>query len=160
MDARTNRLPDIRNVVSNADFYQWELANPVNWIVSGEVAEDPEVTQVGTGEGHGGMGTGCCNLYTSAGDMIAVNQSISLVKHRRYRYSIKVDTVIVGAVRWDDMTYATFAGVTYETGTFEGVFRALGDIIEIRTRRGVSGSENNVTVDDYTVKRLRQQVVL
>lgn len=40
--------------------------NPTGWDVVGEIGTDPEVSEVGAGETHGGAGTGYCNLYSSA----------------------------------------------------------------------------------------------
>ncbi|MGP1665287.1 MAG: hypothetical protein ACTS5I_05120, partial [Rhodanobacter sp.] len=40
--------------------------DPDGWATSGESGSDPEISEVGTGEGHGGSGTGWINLFTSA----------------------------------------------------------------------------------------------
>lgn len=40
--------------------------NPTSWTVSGEVASDPEISEVGAGLGHGGGGTGYVNFFSSA----------------------------------------------------------------------------------------------
>ena len=58
------------NTVVNGDFSSWTGTapnrNPNSWSVSGETGTDPELTEVGPTEGHGGVGTGAFNLFTTA----------------------------------------------------------------------------------------------
>ena len=51
---------------ANGDFSAWTADNPDGWTVLGESGSDPEVSQVGSGESHGGSGSGSANFYSSA----------------------------------------------------------------------------------------------
>jgi hypothetical protein len=85
-------------LVVNGNFANWTADNPDNWTVIGEVGADPEVSQVGTGEGHGGVGVGMCNLYSSAtGNQPQIQQNI-LPANSWVRGSIVVDTVVAGSI--------------------------------------------------------------
>lgn len=53
--------------VTNGDFENWTLGNPDGWNVVGESGTDPEISQVGSGELHGGTGTGSVNFYRTSG---------------------------------------------------------------------------------------------
>lgn len=54
-------------LLTNEAFADWTADDPDGWTVSGESGADPEVSEVGTGEGNGGAGTGSANLFTSGG---------------------------------------------------------------------------------------------
>lgn len=82
----------------NNTFVAWTLDNPDNWTVVGEVGVDPEISEVGPGEGHGGVGLGRCNIYASAaGGLPRIQQAIFTVGHW-YLVSVDIDTVISGAI--------------------------------------------------------------
>jgi hypothetical protein len=53
-------------LLTNGDFANWTGDDPDDWTVQGESGADPEVSEVGTGQAHGGAGTGACNFYSSA----------------------------------------------------------------------------------------------
>ena len=63
------------DLVTNGDFDDWTGDNPDSWTVTGESGTDPEVSEVGNNEGHGGAGTGACNIYTTA-NSIYLNQNV------------------------------------------------------------------------------------
>lgn len=85
------------NIIVNGTFSSWGSDNPSNWTVTGEVGTDPEVSEVGANEGHGGTGTGACNLYTTSAD-ISIRQS-SLVVGKTYQITVTVTNIVSGAVQ-------------------------------------------------------------
>ena len=96
----------------NGDFANWTTDNPDDWIVYGEVANDPEVSEVGTGEGHGGVGSGMCNIYTTDTDLVYIRQADLMTVGEYYKAEIKVDTVVAGGVTFNTMkvdgSYVTY----------------------------------------------------
>lgn len=58
------------NTVVNGTFTNWTGTapnrNPDNWNVSAESGTNPELTEVGPAEGHGGAGTGAANFWSTA----------------------------------------------------------------------------------------------
>jgi hypothetical protein len=78
--------------LANAGFDNWTAGNPDNWTVTGESGSDPEVSQVGTSETHGGGGTGLANLYTSSA-ALTIAQSV-LQTGTRYKITLTIDGVL------------------------------------------------------------------
>lgn len=69
----TMPVPELgAELLTNGDFSAWTGGNPDSWVVTGEVGTDPEVSQVGSGELHGGAGTGAANFYRTAGGFSAL----------------------------------------------------------------------------------------
>ena len=54
-----------KELITNGDFAAWTGDDPDNWTIIGESGSDPEVSEVGSDEGHGGASTGSCNIYTT-----------------------------------------------------------------------------------------------
>ena len=50
------------NLFVNGDFTNCTTDDPDNWVLAGEAGNDPEISHVGSYEGHGGAGTGSCNI--------------------------------------------------------------------------------------------------
>ncbi len=88
-----DQFGDQTNLVTNGDFAAWTGDNPDDWTVTGEVAADPECSEVGIGEGHGGAGTGACNLFNTV-DLIFIEQQITgLVAGASYGIEIELGAV-------------------------------------------------------------------
>ena len=135
-------------LLTNGSFANWSADNPSNWTVVGESGSDPMVNEVGAGEGHGGAGTGKCNLYSSASNNLpAITQNV-LVANSTYEFEINVDTVAAGSVTVVD-TGGGFASSTSSTGRRKGIGRALN--VGFRVRGG-SVAPTDVTIDDASVK--------
>ncbi|GAI16215.1 unnamed protein product, partial [marine sediment metagenome] len=96
--------PGGNDLVVNGDFAHWTDDDPDDWRISGESDDDPEISEVDVGQGHGGTNVtgGYCNLYTSDGSTISMNIKatgggvLNLVIGQRYRISIKIDTITAG----------------------------------------------------------------
>jgi len=158
MYGKTMVVSDIRELVLNGDFSAWTDDNPDNWTVVGETPPSPEVSEVGIGEGHGGSGTGLCNIYTSDGTNVRIQQEITLVKGRKYNVSLSIDTIITGGIviiptpeMFPDKYYTsiglkTWSFVATETSMFFHVYRR------------VAAEAADVTIDNVSIKPIRQKL--
>lgn len=83
--------------LTNGSFSAWTANNPDSWTVTGESGTDPEVSQVGTSETHGGGGTGLANLYTSSA-ALSIAQNV-LTIGTRYKATLTIDGLLsIGGV--------------------------------------------------------------
>lgn len=156
MEAKTTIVSDIRELVVNGDFSAWTTDNPDLWIVVGESLPN-EVSEVGTGEGHGGTGNGCCNIYRSAGFLaVGIRQVITLVVGKTYRLSINIDTKTAGIiVVSDDIGHMAVNLIESSTGVKTITFVATGTSMGLRiTNYGMGLCD--VTIDDISVKQVRK----
>jgi hypothetical protein len=137
-------------LVTNADFAAWTADNPDGWSVVTEVPGANEISEVGTGEGYGGAGTGMCNLYRTTAS-VDIRQAV-LAVGTWYRIGWMVDTVVGGACRVGDDAWSgsLYSGFVTTTGVKQLIGRAGG--ISIRIGPGNNGS--NVTIDDVVVNAL------
>ncbi|MGR3292496.1 MAG: LamG domain-containing protein [Candidatus Scalindua sp.] len=142
--------PGSNNLVTNGDFSAWTNDDPDGWAVDGEVGSDPEVSQVGDGESHGGAGTGYCNIFTSD-VLVQMIQTISLVTGRRYKVSININTLSGRGIVIYDIDTGMFTDKIYSsTGTKVFYFVANADSLNFRIKRR-GGGASDVTFDDVSV---------
>lgn len=144
-------------LVTNGDFALWDsvgarVEDPTGWTVTGEVTTDPEVSEVGTGESHGGTGTGMCNLYASDNTPVLLQQELAVIIGRKYRVSINVDTVITGEMIVFDAQHAMWSKILDSIGVYSWVFVAThtNPYFRIAKRGGVVGVD--ITFDNISVK--------
>lgn len=137
-------------LLTNGDFANWTADNPDNWTVTGEVGSDPEVSEVGPTEGHGGVGTGACNLYTSTGTAIQLAQAAIFSIGTNYRVIIPVTAFVAGSGQFSD-------GVTSYTPTMTTVDSHIYDITAAGTefilKRGTVAL-CDLTFDDVSAKEI------
>lgn len=134
-------------LVTNGTFAAWTSDDPDSWTVTGEVASDPYVNQVGAGQGQGGAGTGKCNLYTTA-DTIDIRQTI-LTAGNTYYCELSVDYVAAGGIQvlTGSDVVSPFPFITAGVKSF--YFRATATSFIIRNYGAC-----DVTIDDVTVKEV------
>lgn len=156
MQAKANLVSDIRELVINGDFSAWVDDNPSNWVVTGEADSDPEVSEVGTGEGHGGTGRGMCNIYTSTVSVIGISQIITLVVGHKYKFSINIDKVTNNKLYvYDRDTPDMFISVNYNAlGLYTFTFIASRTTLDLGLIR--SGTATDVTFNNVSIKPIRQ----
>lgn len=152
-----NTVGDNAELVANGDFTVWVDDNPYGWRVSGESGTDPEISEVGTGEGHGGTGTGCCNFYTS-GTIISLNiqklygNFLSLVVGRRYRLAVKIDTLTTGSLQIFDFPQDMLPLTELDTvKTYSFTFVATKTNPEFYIQN-FSPETCDVTIDNFSIK--------
>lgn len=143
--------PGEADLVTNGNFAAWVGDNPTGWTVYGEVAADPMVNEVGTGQGHGGAGNGFCNIYTSTGAVIDFYQVLTTVINQEYRIRMVVDTVADGGIEVSDARHAMWTTREIDdTGTYSWNFTATHTDPGIMiARQGLASCD--VTVDDISV---------
>lgn len=135
-------------LITNGDFSAWTADDPDGWTVTGEVASDPEVSEVGSGESHGGAGTDACNLFSSVTSEQPRITQVIMTGGETYEISVII-SAISGTLRIRDTGNGlTKNFTTTGTHTFRG--SAIGEIIEVRAE--VSGTD--VTIDSISVKRV------
>ncbi len=146
-----------RELITNGTFVAWDsvgirVEDPTDWLVVSEVGTDPEVSEVGTGEGHGGTGTGLCNIYSS-GDYVGLIQNVTTVIGREYRVSIVVDTVTDPSVYFEGGKSADpnrdFLLVLSEVKTYTITFIAVATTVRLSLRQH---GATDVTIDDVSIK--------
>lgn len=133
-------------VLSNGSFATWSSDNPSSWTVTGESGTNPEVSQVGGGEGHDGTGTGSCNIYTTS-STVSISQA-TLTTNNTYRLTISIGYRSVG-------TIAIYSGATRiaqygETGTFTEYFVASSATLKIENLT----ASCNISIDDISIKQV------
>lgn len=138
-------------LIVNGDFSTWTGDDPNDgagngWTVSGEVGADPEISEVGTGQGHGGAGTGFCNFFSSAtGGQPRISQMI-LVAGEWIKSVLDIDTVTDAGIGIINV----FPTVTYTTTGIKTLLArntAVNFII-----RGITPF-TDVTIDDVSIKQ-------
>jgi hypothetical protein len=139
-------------LLTNGDFATWTGDDPDNWVIAGEVGADPEVSEVGSGQGHGGVGTGLCNLYSSATFSAPEISQDSLSSHTFYQISVTIDTansliLVVGLGSTAAEPRTTLSGV----GTY--VFTEKSAVLTTINIRG-SDLPTDMTIDDISAKAL------
>ncbi len=139
-------------LVANGNFSTWTSDNPNSWTVDSESAPDREISEVGTGEGHGGTGTGLCNLYSS-GAYVGLIQTITVVAGKKYRVSVTVDTVTDPSVYFEGGKSADpdrdFLLVLSEAKTYTTTFIAVATTVRLSFRQH---GATDVTFDNVSVK--------
>ena len=139
---------------SSPNFVIAVTGNITNAVADGTITphSDPNISEVGTGEAHGGAGTGMCNLYTSDGSSIRIRQTITLVTGRKYRVSINIDTSTNGELRVYNDGEAMFATKYYTTtGVKTFTFVAIATSITMALIRNLVAF-TDITFDDFSVK--------
>lgn len=148
---------DMPERIVNGRFDNWIGDNPDGWTVTGEVGNDPEISEAATGEAHVDtptLGGGMCNLYTSDGTIVNITQTINLVIGRKYRLSINMDTITAGNIRINlgpagaDLT-VFFSSTGIQTRSFISVTGA-NTLLEIKRK---SIELTDVTFDDVSIKQ-------
>ena len=137
------------NVVgARGEFATWSGDDPTGWSVTGE-ASGSEINEVGTGEGHGGSGTGSCNFYQAAGPNVGIYAGV-LTVGVWYKNALEISLVNSGAVVVLDLAGGMVSPSFSTTGTKVTTGRATNASLYIRS--GVNPSD--VTIDNVTSQPL------
>jgi hypothetical protein len=82
-------------LVTNGDFANWDDAStPTGWDIS-TLTANAETSEVAFNEGHGGVGSGSCNIWTDDKSLVFISQDNIFTIGKRYRLSYDI-TVISG----------------------------------------------------------------
>lgn len=145
-----NTASDNDELVTGGTFASWVGDNPTGWAVVGESGDDPEVSEAATGEGHADTptpGGGMCNLYSSDGSFISIDQTINLTVGRRYRLSFTIDTVVVGGIQIAGLPGGVRTYSTTGAKSFAFVATETPDSMSIKRTGGC-----DITIDDVSIK--------
>lgn len=117
-----------------------------NWTMVGESGGDPEVSEVGADEGHGGTGTGFANFYKTTGTLY-IYQNVATAG-MRYRVVLDINRVDAGGI----ICYSNDTPISptfRTTGVKSFVYTASGSTFAIVA----IGGAVNVTIASCSVKQ-------
>ena len=140
--------PDVlgAELLANNAFATWSGDNPSSWTVTGEVASNPEISQVGATELHNGASTGACNIYSTS-SVVSISQTI-LTIGTTYKVTLDV-SASAGSTGWiavyDNATKVSPA--YHNKGLYTFYFNATSTTFKIAS----SGSVD-MTIDSVSVK--------
>ena len=135
-------------VVTNGDFAHWTSDDPDDWTLTETAALD-EVSQVGSGQGHGGTGQRMCNIYSTAdGTGVFMTQTVTTVVGLEYKFSININTITAGEV---GVLGLPTGNVTYdETGVKTVTFTADATSF-VLTISGGTAVATDITFDNVSI---------
>lgn len=131
-------------VILNGNFATWSGGNPSSWTVTGEVGTNPEISQVDSYLGHGGGGTGSCNIYSTSAT-VSIAQTV-LTVGTTYKLTFSITKLTTG-------TIALYNGAT-RIATFgsEGVFTLFFNATSTSFKIQNFTAACDVTIDDVSIK--------
>ena len=138
-------------LVTNGNFSAWTGDDPNGWTVVGEVGADPEVSEVGSNEGHGGTSTGSCNIYTSAGADTNIYQSV-LNADTLYKITLDITKSVTGAIKihiGGTLVKTDMSAV--DSYSYYGVSNSSNSRVQITRKEGAAC---DITFDDVSVKEV------
>lgn len=134
-------------LVTNGDFANWTLDNPDNWTVTGEVGADPEVSEVGSGQGHGGAGSGLANFFSSATANQPKIEQVTTTPGMWVQTTFDVDKRVAGSIR---INYGTGFTLTYNS---EGSKIYVGRTRIVRLEFNQVDAGGDITIDNVSSKQ-------
>lgn len=137
-------------LLTNGDFATWSGGNPSSWTVTGEVATDPEVSEVSADKLHGGGGNGSCNLFTSSAD-VTISQ-LALVQRLSYQVQISV-TATAGNTGYIACYYGSVRISPYYHMTGNYTFYFNTDNVNGAAFKITATGACDMTVDNVSVKQ-------
>lgn len=99
IDASVTQGWGIVDAITNGNFVAWTGDDPDDWIVT-ETIPNSEVSEVGSAEGHGGSGTGACNLYGDGATLALLQQSNVFESGVLYRVEFDVTKLTSGSFQF------------------------------------------------------------
>ena len=136
-------------VIPNGNFTSWSGGVPTIWAAVNTLAAHRVVSQVGTGQGHGGGGSGVCNLWADASGSPYIHQVITgLVVGQPYIITLVVSYFGSGHLIIGDNLYGQFGGSYFSDGTQTITFTATNTSADLLVQ--VSAS-SDVTVDSLVL---------
>ena len=142
-------------LVVNGDFANWTGDDPDGWFISGQVGADPEVSEVGAGQGHGGAGNGLANLFNSAiTNQPRIQQNI-LTVGEWYEIKIDIDTLVARGIQVLDLSAGIVANYL-STGSKanSGLAKNITFAVRPSAGAGADGTVDNVSVKKQTFTSL------
>jgi hypothetical protein len=137
-------------ILLNDSFTAWTADDPDNWTVLWESGATHEISEVGTGLGHGGGGNNACNIFSSAGGLLSMSQTFATTAGYRYQVRLNISFAAGGQVNVESTPTGDIPQTGYTT-TGEKVidFTATGASVTIHLTN--NSANVNITVDDVSV---------
>ena len=135
--------------LTDTGFANWTTDDLDDWTESGESGNDPEISEVGTGEGHGGSGTGMCNIYTSDGTLVSIRQTGIKTIDKYYKVETVIDTVVAGGIQY--VGFDGIGDIYTTTGTKTYVGKADTTDFSVKRKYAVA---TDVTLDSVSLKQV------
>lgn len=136
------------DIITNGNFALWnDIHTPEDWNGT-NIDSDNETTEVGSGELHGGTGTGAANLYADSNQWVVLWQGGSFVAGQRYKVTFVISaTADYGGVRFYSGSATPESPISriYATsGYYEFFFTAVSDGLFITNNRAPC----DITIDN------------
>jgi len=139
-------------LILNGDFSAWTGDTPDNWTVVGEVGVDPEISEVAPNEGHGGAGTGACNIYSTGANLYMYPIVDILTIGKTYLVEIEITTLISGTIFFMLGQNGTIHVIDNTKGIHKIIGICDGINEQFRIYRSATPPDCNVTIDNVSVK--------
>lgn len=142
-------VPQGAEEVTNGDFALWTGDDPDNFVLQNEVGSDPEISEVGSSEGHGGAGTGACNFYGSS-STVSMYQTPVATTGKYCLITVNVSNYISGTLQ----VYFGAGSLHYSisgAGRFQFVTRTNNAVAYLYLNSG----GGDITIDEFSVKELQ-----
>lgn len=135
-------------LLTNGDFSAWTGDNPNEWMVSGETAPDPEVTERDPSQGHADTKTvgGAANIYSSAGANIYMGKG-GLTASKWYELCLQICKVVSGTLHIHNASGISFT--ENREAAWRWVLRNSGKGTTLRFQQ--SGA-TDITIDNASLK--------
>jgi hypothetical protein len=135
-------------LLDNGDFADWTGDDPDGFLVVNESIPNREISQVGSGEGQGGTGTGSCNLFSDSGTIVQIRDQNTLTIGKRYKIITVVSSFDAGGVLQITSGVADYQTIS-SIGIFENEITANGVDVRLQTSNNTG---TGYTVDSISVR--------
>lgn len=135
----------------NGNFADWTSDDPDDWVVT-ENPPNQEVSEVGSGELHGGSGTGSCNLYTSDGSACLFQATPCIIVGETYRITVVISAISAGILNVTEGNGGQYEESFDSVGSHSFEFEALQVYHELDLVAGTYPL--NVTIDSISMVRV------
>lgn len=139
-------------LVTNGDFSAWTGDNPDSWGVHGESLPNVEISEVGSGEAHGGTGTGSLNFYTTGGNLW-INQDGIFTRGKLYKIVVDVSQLSAGTLYIYVSGLGVAASIT-SAGTYTLYYRWPVSSTSFIIDKGTTPLD--ATIDSVSVKEVTE----
>ena len=133
-------------LVSNGTFGAWTSGTPNGWTVTGEVASDPEVSEVDPSALHGGSGTNGCNIYSTSAVISLSKVILTAGTTYKVMFDVSASANNTGWIAIYDNT-TRVSPYYHFAGSYTFYFNAASTTFKIASSGAV-----NMTVDNVSVK--------
>jgi len=137
-------------IVLNSLFSNWTADDPDDWAVTGESGTDPEVSEVSSGQTHGGTGSNACNIFTTGGS-ISIDQTVTgLEVGKNYEVYINLSATAGGTLRVFDDANGQFDFTITSVAEISEKFTCTNSTIKIKIENSTDSVDVTITTLNVT----------